>query len=127
MNKIQFKCTLLTDIILNMRAATEGNQSTLDFIPGNCFLGIVAKKYESFPLEQRMALFHDGTVRYGDAHPCVIKDGEPVMTRTIRIPASMYHPKLRSVDQACYIHHYYSRKNDHENNNGPQQLKQFRS
>jgi hypothetical protein len=110
-----------------MRAATEGNQSTLDFIPGNCFLGIVAKKYESFPLEQRMALFHDGTVRYGDAHPCVIKDGEPVMTRTIRIPASMYHPKLRSVDQACYIHHYYSRKNDHENNNGPQQLKQCRS
>lgn len=50
MKTLQFKCKLLSDVILNQRAATEGNQESLAFIPGNCFLGIVAKDYMSFPI-----------------------------------------------------------------------------
>lgn len=42
MNVLRFKCTLLSDVILNQKSATEGTNVTLDFIPGNCFLGIVA-------------------------------------------------------------------------------------
>lgn len=44
MTTLQFKCTLLSDVILNQKAATEGPNQTLDFIPGSNFLGIVASK-----------------------------------------------------------------------------------
>lgn len=42
MKILQYRCTLCTDVILNVKSATEGNNQTLDFIPGNNFLGIVA-------------------------------------------------------------------------------------
>ena len=44
MKEIFFKCTLVSDIVLNSKLATEGNMTTLDFIPGSNFLGIVAGK-----------------------------------------------------------------------------------
>ena len=34
MKTIHFKCTLLSDVILNQKSATEGDNNTLDFIPG---------------------------------------------------------------------------------------------
>jgi hypothetical protein len=39
---------LLSDIIINQKAATEGPNKTLDFIPGSNFLGIVAADYDGF-------------------------------------------------------------------------------
>ena len=42
MEIMKFKCTLLSDIILSQNSSTKGNQYSLDFIPGNNFLGIVA-------------------------------------------------------------------------------------
>lgn len=123
MKTIQFRCKLLSDVILNVKAATEGNQNTLDFIPGNNFLGIVATDYDSFNDQQRLDLFHNGTVRYGDAHP--VNKGS--VTRSLRVPASMYYPKLQSIEEKCYIHHAYSRSQDHDGEGGmPQQLKQSR-
>jgi len=127
MDKIQFKCTLLTDVILNVRSASEGAQSTLDFIPGNCFLGIVAKGYGQFDSQQRFDLFHSGKVRYGDAHPCA---GAPaaMLSRTLRIPAAFFYPKNKKPEDACYIHHFYARSADNEGDGGaPQQLKQCRA
>ena len=124
MKTIQFRCKLLSDVILNVKAATEGNHNTLDFIPGNNFLGIVATNYDSFSDQQKLDLFHNGTVRYGDAHP-VNNDGP--MVRSLRIPASMHYPKLKSINEMCYIHHAYERALDHEGESGgPQQLKQSR-
>lgn len=118
MNKtMQFKCTLLSDVILNQKAATEGNQGTLDFIPGNNFLGIVAKIYGGLFPEDQIAIFHSGKVRFGDAHP-VCRN-----IRTLRIPTSMYYPKLKKVSEECYIHHFYDREKDSEK----QQLKQCRT
>lgn len=107
MSILKFKCTLLSDVILNQKAATEGPNQTLDFIPGSCFLGIVASKY--YPEEIRdsedsekklmMDLFHSGKVRFGDAHPS--KDG----FRGLKVPAVMFHPKLKKASEVLYIHH----------------------
>ncbi len=120
MEKKFFTCTLLSDVILNHSAATEGNQRSLDFIPGNNFLGIVAAmlygRSDLSPAD-KVTLFHSGAVRYGDAH--VVANG----VRTLRIPASMYYPKLKRVEDVCLIHHGYDPEKDYDR----QQLKQCRS
>lgn len=122
MKELKFKCTLLTDVVLNSSSASEGSNSTLDFIPGNNFLGIVASRYEKFDKQEQLDLFHNSTVRYGDAHPACGS------LRTLHIPASMMHPKLKTVSEKCYIHHYYNRSKDHDGDEGrPQQLKQCRT
>lgn len=121
MTKLQFKCTLKSDIIINQKSATEGVNSTLDFIPGSNFLGIVAahlyKKYGS--CKRTLDIFHNGNiVRFGDAHPA---SGN---IRTLKVPAAIFYPKLKSVDEESYVMH-------HTDNNGPKikrlQLKQCRS
>ncbi len=123
MKTLKFKCTLLSDVILNQKAASEGANNTLDFIPGSNFLGIVAAKYGEFG-DDAVEVFHSGKVRFGDAHP-VCKGHENM--RTLRVPASMYYPKLNKASEVCYIHHEYDRKKDQKGDgNQPQQLKQCR-
>ena len=123
MKTLQFKCKLLSDVILNQRAATEGKQESLTFIPGNCFLGIVAKDYMNFQPQEQTEIFHSRHVRFGDAHPAS-KDAK---TRSLHIPASLFYPKLKSLGEECYIHHFYSRSDDKNGTKGqPQQLKQCR-
>jgi len=123
--KIQFKCELLTDVVLNMNTGTTGNQKTLDFIPGNCFLGIVASSFQHFGTFERDILF-SGKVRFGDAHVASHVEGEGLY-RTLHIPASMMYPKLSNLTQECYIQHYYSRGKDQQGPGGhPMQLKQSR-
>lgn len=91
---------MLSDVILNQKAATEGPNQTLDFIPGSCFLGIVASEYEKFDKEEKaMDIFHSGKVRFGDAHP---SKGN---VRGLKIPASMFYPKLKKASEELYIHH----------------------
>lgn len=93
---------MLSDVILNQKAATEGPNQTLDFIPGSCFLGIVASElYEKIGInEKTLELFHSGKVRFGDAHP---SNGD---IRGLKIPASMFYPKLKKMtDGEIYIHH----------------------
>lgn len=122
MKTLKFKCTLSSDVILNQKAASEGANNTLDFIPGSNFLGIVAAKYADFG-DAAMEVFHSGKVRFGDAHP-VCKDHDSM--RTLRVPASMYYPKLKKASEVCYIHHEYRRDKDNEGDRNPQQLKQCR-
>ncbi len=101
MKKLQFKCTLLSDIILNQKAATEGNQSTLDFIPGSNFLGITAQIYSTLPKEKQIMLFHSGDVSFGDAHPA--QNG----IRSLRVPGAIFTPKIKKiVDNENYVHHF---------------------
>ena len=117
MSTLYFKCKLKTDVIISQSSATDGHQSTLDFIPGSNFLGIIAKElYDDKKLTrgEQLLLFHTGDVQFGDAH--VMNKG----IRTLRIPASMYYPKLKSVEEECYIHHA------HKHVEG-EQLKQCRS
>lgn len=122
MKTLHFNCILKSDVILNSKSVSEGPQKTLDFIPGNSFLGIVASEYSS--LEERglaFEIFHSGGVRFGDAHP--VGCGS---VRSLRIPSSMFYPKLKKVNDVCYIHHEYDREKDTLDNGRPQQLKQCR-
>lgn len=121
MKTLKFKCELLSDVVLNQKAATEGNNSTLDFIPGSTFLGIVAAHYGELDNHVAWRIFHSGKVRFGDAHPAVGS------RRTLRIPASLLYPKMKSITEACYVHHIYERDQDKVNDGSPQQLKQCRN
>lgn len=99
MKTLQFKCTLLSDIILNQKAASDGVNKTLDFIPGSNFLGIVANEiYNALKPEEALEIFHSGHVRFGDAHPS--KDG----FRGLKVPAAIMQPKLKSDDNNNYVH-----------------------
>lgn len=122
MKKMKFECTLLSDVVLNQKAATEGKNSTLDFIPGNVFLGIVASQYDFFG-NDAIEVFHSNHVRFGDAHPVC----QGINTRTLHVPASFFYPKMKNERESCYIFHFYNRQNDKLNNGGPQQLKQCRN
>ncbi len=124
--KTQFQCELLTDVVLNMRTATTGNQKTLDFIPGSCFLGIVASSFKQFTDTEKDFLF-SGKVKFGDAH-ITNTSSEKMSYRSLHVPASLMYPKLLSIFDCCYIHHFYKRENDKEGEGGlPKQLKQSRS
>ena len=123
MKTLQFECRLLTDVILRQSAATVGNGSTLDFIPGGNFLGIVATHYDEFSPEDATTVFHSGRVRFGDAHPVAADNGS---VRSLHVPASMFYPKTGKASETLYIHHFYNRSDDKLNDGGPQQLKQCR-
>lgn len=61
MKQMKFKVTLSTDVVLNVKSATDGNNQTLDFIPGNNFLGIVAGRlYQKVDTQTAWTLFHSG-------------------------------------------------------------------
>lgn len=122
MKRLKFKCTLLTDIILNQKAATEGPNQTLDFIPGSNFLGIVASElYSRLKPEESLIIFHSGKVRFGDAHP---SSGE---MRGLKIPASMFYPKLKKVSDESYIHHLIPENQLNSGTFKKKQIKQCRS
>lgn len=123
MKTLKFKCTLLGDLVLNASAATEGEQTSLDYIPGNCFLGIVASEYDSFSKEEQMTLFHSGKVRFGDAH---IANNDSRI-RSLHVPATLFFPKMKSPSEVCYAWQDYSREEDRKINHVPTQLKQCRT
>ncbi len=120
MKKLQFRCKLLSDVILSQKAATEGSQETLDFIPGSVFLGIAAVEYDKYSPQEQAALFHSGNVRFGDAHPAVTQD----KVRSLHIPAALYYPKLTGLFSSCYLSYLHNRKE--EDAGKPLQLKQCR-
>lgn len=99
MKTLKYKCTLLSDIILTQNAGTKTQQGTLDFIPGNAFLGIAASKlYGTLSPEESLKMFHSGHVRFGDAHPL---SGN---IRSLRIPAVYYYKKGENLfDDGAYI------------------------
>ena len=115
MKTLKYKCTLLSDIILTQNAGTKTQQGTLDFIPGNAFLGIAASKlYSTLSPEESLEMFHSGHVRFGDAHPL---SGN---IRLLRIPAVYYYKKGENLfDDGAYIMYKW--------NPGDAQPKQCRS
>lgn len=120
-----FKCTLLTDVVLNASLATEGNMQSLDFIPGSNFLGIVAKNYKEFG-NDAFDIFHCGKVLFGDA---LISKNEKI---SYALPFSLFQDKLENkitVNQVWVHHKLAELEKDQlpKNRNGDQrQLKQNR-
>lgn len=101
MKTIQFKVTLLSDIILSQSSGSKGNKQTIDFIPGSNFLGIVAKEYDSFR-DSQISVFHSSKLKFGDAHP-VLEN-----IRALRKPASFSTPKNNKENPVTYVHHLIS-------------------
>jgi hypothetical protein len=126
MKTTYFKCTLISDVVLNSKLATEGNMTTLDFIPGSNFLGIAAKHlYGKVPNEEAFKLFHSGDVKFGDGK---------IATRqheiTYAVPFSFFQDKLKSkLDQdPVYLHHLITKENHpKDEKETPLQLQQSRS
>ncbi|MCL4484149.1 MAG: hypothetical protein M1445_16335, partial [Bacteroidetes bacterium] len=98
-------CILHSDIVLSELAATEGIQRTLDYIPGNVFLGLVAGKiYNDIEPQHAMDLFHNANVRFGDAFPLIGSK------RSIKVPASWYVKKGETIKDQVYIYLQMSEK-----------------
>ncbi len=123
MTTLKFKCELLSDVILNMKSASEGNNRTLDFIPGNCFLGIAASSLYENGSEESLTLFHSGKVRFGDGHPCSSADSK---TRSLRTPAAMFYPKGQKTSGKPYIYPYISEEIINSKDFKSKQVKQCR-
>lgn len=119
---LYFKCKLLSDIVMTQKSATEGHHRTLDFIPGNNFLGIVARSVyndKEIDEEVKVSLFHNGDVRYGDAHPMIDNN------RTLRVAASLFYPKLSNISKEAYV--YYLIPDIKSDEMRKKQLKQCRN
>jgi len=96
-----FKCTLLTDVVLNASLATDGNMETLDFIPGSNFLGIVAKELYKKTDTETLDIFHSEKVLFGDA---LISKSDKL---SYTLPFSLFQEKGK--DKICenqvWVHH----------------------
>lgn len=115
-NELKFKCTLLTDIVINANMATDRIMKTLDYIPGSNFWGIVASKLHSNEddFNTIKQLVYSDEVHFGNAYPSVGSSA------SYPIPLSYFLPKLQQelVGAIPYIHHQTDYK---------LQLKQIRS
>lgn len=113
MREFRFEITFKSPIILQASSNTQGKMSSLDFIPGSAFLGMVASRYSDF--SDPFKIFHSGAVKFCDATP--IKDGKEFF----KIPLSYFHEKLDG--SKIYNHHLLSREESEKFT----QLKQMRS
>jgi hypothetical protein len=101
MKRLHFTCTLLTDVVLSSHAATEGFHESLNYIPGAKFLGIAARKLYNMQNEQQtLDVFHNGCVRFGDAHPMSESD-----ETTFKVPYSWQYVKGKSLEDEIFLHH----------------------
>lgn len=101
MIKKYFKCTLLSDIVINASLATEGNMTTLDYIPGSNFLGIVAGVLYCKESAETMDIFHSETVSFGNAYISVDN------ALSYPSPLSYFQDKLNNgiVKERTWVHH----------------------
>ena len=113
MREFRFEITFKSPIILQASSNTQGKMSSLDFIPGSAFLGMVASRYSDF--SDPFKIFHSGAVKFCDA--ALIKDGKEFF----KITLYYFHEKLDG--SKIYNHHLLSREESEKFT----QLKQMRS
>ena len=64
MNRIDLQLTLLEDLVVDERPATEGGHTGLDYLPGILLLGAAAARlYGQLSRADTYRLFHGGEVR----------------------------------------------------------------
>ena len=70
MKRTSFEVTLKQPLIISRNAASSGSHQSLDYLPGSVFLGLAASRlYAGLDMEAAWALFHSGSVRFGDGLP----------------------------------------------------------
>lgn len=128
MTEQYFKCTLLTHVVLNNKMATEGNMTTLDYITGSNFLGIVAKAlYQKKGMtEETLSLFHNGNVSFGDAY--ISNANKP----SYHLPSCLFTDKMKNelIKDKIWVHHatdFDSNKEPRDEKGNKLQLKQVRA
>ncbi len=98
MKRLKFKCILKSDIVLSQSSATKNSNKSLDFIPGNNFLGIVARSLYTNTNDKTFTIFHSGKVKFGDANLSIGN------SRGVKVPLAMFKPK--QIKTELYIHHH---------------------
>lgn len=100
MKMYQYKCKLLSDLVIPSSSATEGFNQSLDYIPGAKFMGIVAGKLYKKDKDNSaiLDLFYNGKVRYSDAYPLL---GGNV---GLKVPFKWFHPKGGTITDKIYLH-----------------------
>ena len=122
MIQLHFTCTLHSDLVLSSSASTEGFYQSLDYIPGNKFLGLVAKAYDLNNAAQTLDLFHNGSVRFGDAHPV----GED-LAYSYKVPKVWLLPKGEKLDVPHYQYQHLTDDLKKQLSENGVQLKQVKS
>lgn len=127
MTEHYFKCTLLSNVVLNSKLATEGNMTTLNYIPGSNFLGIVAGNIypdKAISDEDKYVIFHAGAVSFGDAR--IFKNNE--IYYSVPFDFMMEKGKTRIGEDQLYLQHLLNEAIIPKDKNGfKAQLKQQRS
>lgn len=114
-----YKCTLLSDVVLNSKMATEGNMTTLDYIAGSNFLGVVAKEIYANYKDKAYSILHSDKVSFGDAH--ISLDGKEV---SYAMPFSLFKDKLDKTK--TWVHHLLKKEHFDKFREKGIQLKQER-
>ena len=120
-----FKVTLIADVVINSKLATEGNMETLDYIPGSNFLGIAASQlYNQLGAEKAYDYFHSGKVSFGDA--VISKKNE--LSYAVPFDYVMIKGEDKLGESAVYLQHLLDEKNQPKDSNDYKvQLKQKRA
>ncbi len=104
-----FKVTLIADVVLNSKLATEGNMETLDYIPGSNFLGIVASQlYKNVKADEAYELFHSGKVSFGDA---TISNKEGELSYSVPFDYMMVKGEDKLGEHQVYLQHLLNKDN----------------
>lgn len=120
-----YTCTLLSDVVVNATLATEGNMSSLDYIPGSTLMGIVANplynEYKEHP-EKTLNILHEAKVRFGDA--CISFQGQTGLPMPIQF---FTDKEKKDLDKhSVYLGHFLEGK-EIRNEVGKIQPQQVRS
>ena len=122
MKTYEFRCRLLSDLVLTSSAATESHSSSLNYIPGSKFLGIVSRSlYQMNDEKSTIDIFHNGIVRFGDAHPMVKEK------RLYPSPANFYYKKGEGLSDSIFLHHNLNKSVQEKLRSENVQLKQSRT
>lgn len=114
MRRIEYTLKLLSGIILNSGSSSEGVNEPLHYIPGSKMLGIVAGFIYNSDSTETLDLFHNGRVRYGDAH--LMGNNE----RSLKIPANWSYEKGGKLTDTIFI----SGENGNLMGNNPKPVKE---
>lgn len=121
--KRYYTCEFKSDIILKASTNTEGDSPNLDFIPGNAFLGMIARNYDKF--KDPFYVFHSGEVKFGDGDILIesLVDGKIALKSGYKIPLCFCNLK---VGEGYYNRLFLSDKDEQDFIDSQKQLKQLR-
>lgn len=125
MTEQYYTCTLLSDVVLNNKMATEGNMTTLDYIAGSNFLGVVANEIYKNHKEKAYQILHADEVSFGDAH--ISLNGTEV---SYAMPFSLFKAKPNGEKEdkpKIWVHHLLKESHFEDFRKKGIQLKQERS